>query len=64
MKEYTGFTFESAKPNDKIKLKSKKWKDGNSKTAINATVVISSDASVSVTYDPESVMDVSNKTNN
>ena len=66
MKEYTGFTFVDGEPNDKIKLKSKKWKSGTDKntTSIVATVVISSDASVSVTYDPETIMDVSNKTNN
>ena len=64
MKEYTGFTFADGAPNDKIKLKSKKWKDSTGATAINATVTITSDASVSVTYDPETVMDVSNKTNN
>lgn len=62
LKEYTGYDFESGKPNANLKIKSSKWvtKDGKTK-GITASIKIDTDGSVTVTYDPEAVKDVSNK---
>ena len=62
LKEYTGYDFESGKPNANLKIKSSKWvtKDGKTK-GVTASIIIDTDGSVTVTYDPEAVKDVSNK---
>ena len=62
LKEYTGYDFTSGSPNANLKINSSKWatKDGKTK-GITASVKIDTNGSVTVTYDPESVKDVSNK---
>lgn len=60
IKEYTGYDF-SSKVED-LKLKSKKWRTtpaqgSTAETAIEATVTVKSDGSVTVEYNPASVKD-------
>lgn len=60
IKEYTGYNF-SSKVED-LKLKSKKWRTtpaqgSTAETAIEATVTVKSDGSVTVEYNPASVKD-------
>lgn len=70
LKEYTGYDF-STKVTD-LKLKSKKWSlertsSSGTKTtdnAIEATVTVDSKGSVVVEYNPTSVRDIANNTNN
>ncbi len=62
LKEYTGYTFTDKVANKDLKIKSSKWvmDDGTTK-GIKATVEIETTGAVSVTYNPTSIKDVSNK---
>ena len=73
IKEYTGYDFSNEKVISELKLKSKKWRlttttggttTKTDTTAIEAIVKISSDGSVVAEYNPATIKDVSNKTNN
>ena len=55
--EYTGYTFTTGKELTDIKLKSKNWKMTGNIVAIQATVKIKSDGSVTVDYDPTTIKD-------
>lgn len=61
LKEYTGYTFESGKANTNLKLKSSKWEMTDKTKGIGATIKIETTGAVSVTYDPTTIKDVSNK---
>ena len=62
IKEYTGFDFKNEVTS--LKLKSSKWVAKDKSNSIQATVKIDSSGAVSVAYDPETVKDAANKTNN
>ena len=62
LKEYTGYDFTSGDANPNLKLKSSKWALADGTKAIKATITIDTKGAVSVTYDPTSIKDVSNKT--
>ena len=55
--EYTGYTFTSGTELTDIKLKSKKWQMKDKTAAIQATVKIESNGSVTVEYDPTTIKD-------
>ena len=57
LKEYTGYTFESGKPNTNLKVKSSKWGENG----VKAEIKIDKDGSVTVTYIPETIKDIANK---
>lgn len=63
LKEYTGYSFTTGTENKDLKLKSSKWEmsDTAKTKGISATVEIATTGAVSVTYDPSSIKDVSNK---
>ncbi len=57
LKEYTGYTFADGTPNTNLKVKSSKWGDDG----VKAEIKIDKDGSVTVTYTPETIKDISNK---
>ena len=62
LKEYTGYAFVDKTPNEDLKIKSSKWVMNDKTTkGIKATVKIETTGAVSVSYNPTSIKDVSNK---
>lgn len=63
LKEYTGYTFKSGEANGALKLKSSNWEmtDTAKTKGIEAIVEIATTGAVTVTYNPASIKDVSNK---
>lgn len=63
LKEYAGYTFTLGTENTSLKLKSNRWEAGtgtltNTANEIKAEIVVAKDSSVTVTYAPSSVKDL------
>lgn len=63
LKEFAGYTFTDAGVSTDLKLKSNRWNTvtGNTTNTIKAEIVIDDDSSVTVTYTPSAVLDLTNE---
>ena len=61
LKEYSGYDFSTGNKTDKLKLKSNRWdkfETSHSTNDISATITIDTDSSVTVTYAPSDIKDL------